>query len=141
MPSSSTVPPTECSPSFQEDFLVKRLVGQGSFAKVYKCIDISSGNVVAVKEIRPPTHHLEEEQVQNEIEICRTLCHVNIVTLHRAFVGAEGPRYLVMDFVNGESLFDEIIRQTVYSEKQAGSIIKQVKQNTIYVLRYNSMTI
>lgn len=113
--------------SFEKNYRIQKFLGKGSFAKVYKCVENSSGQVVAVKEIQNPGNREGTNEVQNEIEICRELNHDNIASLHSAFTDDEGRHFLVLEFVDGESLFDEIVRQTFYSEGQACRIIKQVR--------------
>lgn len=101
------------------------VLGEGSFAKVFRCVEKDSGKSYAAKEL--DCHGDDEYKVKilQEAEILRDLRHENIVTLHQAFT--EGDKiYLVMELVDGGSLFDEIISQTVYSEKQALRITKQV---------------
>ena len=116
------------SPMFEEEFEIQELIGEGSFAKVYKCLEKESSRTFAVKEIRLGEDFSNREVVREEMEIWKDLKHENIVSLHRTFT--ENSRlYLVCEHMDGGSLFDEIVGQNVYSEQQARSIMKQVRKS------------
>ena len=123
---------------FEEKFEIQEFLGQGSFAKVYRCKEKDSGKVFAVKEIRRSRDFSEMEAIKKEVEIWQGLEHSRIVTLHRVFKN-KSSMFLVCECVDGGSLFDEIIGQKFYSEEQARSIVKQVrlrKSSRVYSLEH-----
>ena len=111
---------------FEDEFEIQELIGEGSFAKVYKCLEKESGKTFAVKELHIGENYSDIEAVRKEVEIWKELEHENIVSLHRTFTD-NSRLYLVCEYMDGGSLFDEIVGQKVYSEDQARSIIKQVR--------------
>lgn len=117
--------------TLQDTFDFFEVLGEGSFAKVFRCVDKDSGNSYAAKELDCHGDDEYKAKIEQEVEILKDLRHENIVTLCRSFT--EGDKiYLVMELVDGGSLYDEIITQTVYSEKQALRITKQVCKNKNY---------
>lgn len=117
------------SHTFEEDFEIQGLLGEGSFAKVFKCLERTSGKTFAVKELaRNCQDFTAMKATEEEMAIWKGLQHENIVSLHSIFVD-KSSMYLVCEYMDGGSLFDEIVGQKVYSEGQARSIMKQVSQN------------
>lgn len=111
---------------FEEEFEIQELIGEGSFAKVYKCLEKESGKTFAVKELQIGQNISDMEAIREEMEIWKGLEHENIVSLYRTFTD-NSCLYLVCEYMDGGSLFDEIVGQKVYSEEQARSIMKQVR--------------
>ena len=61
-----------------------RLLGRGSFAKVYKAHNISTGEFVAIKVFDKEAVHRSGtvEQVKREVDVMRRVHHPNVVRLH-----------------------------------------------------------
>lgn len=116
---------------FKEDFEIQDRLGEGSFAKVYKCLERDSGKTFAVKELVHNQHFAEMENGTEEVDIWKELKHENIVSLHRTFTD-NSSLFLVCEYMDGGSLFDEIVGQKVYSEGQARFIMKQVNMKLLY---------
>ena len=86
-------------------------VGEGGMAVVYRAVDKRTGHSVAVKILKPEYIHDAEflARFEREAATASRMSHHNIVNL--LDVGQEGEmRYLVMDYVNGQTLKD-VIRQ------------------------------
>lgn len=111
---------------FEEEFEIQELIGEGSFAKVYKCLEKESGKIFAVKELQIEKDVSDMEAIREEVEIWKGLQHENIVSLHRTFTD-NSCFYLVCEYLDGGSLFEEIVGQKVYNEEQARSIMRQVR--------------
>ena len=111
---------------FQDEFEIQDFIGEGSFGKVYKCLERTSEKTFAVKEL-PRSQALSMETFDNEVEIWKGLEHENIVSLHRTFRD-HSFMYLVCEHIEGGSLFDEIVGHKVYGEEQALNIMKQVSK-------------
>lgn len=111
---------------FEEEYDIQELIGEGSYAKVYKCSEKESGNIYAVKELQIGEKVPDMEAIREEMKIWKGLQHENIVSLHRTFTD-NSCFYLVCEYLDSGSLFDEIVGQKVYTEGQARSIMKQVR--------------
>ena len=116
---------------FEEEFEIQERLGEGSFAKVYKCVERESAKTFAVKQLPRCQDFSEMETREEEIEIWKDLKHENIVALHRTFKD-NSTLLLVCEYMDGGSLFDEIVEQKVYSEEQARCIMKQVSKQSSF---------
>ena len=86
-------------------------VGKGGMALVYRAIDRRTGHNVAVKILRPEYNQDAEftNRFEREALTASKMSHHNIVNL--LDVGQDGDiRYLIMEYVNGQTL-KEVIRQ------------------------------
>lgn len=89
---------------FYGDYKVLYLVGTGTFARVYRAVNIKTGKVVALKALRK-RFRVEPgmtEQFVREGQIGAKLRHPNIVPIYEV---AEKPSpYMTMEFVEGRDL-------------------------------------
>ncbi|MCR4572450.1 MAG: SUMF1/EgtB/PvdO family nonheme iron enzyme [Lentisphaeria bacterium] len=95
-------------------YVVKEELGQGGMGIVYHCLDKVGNTDVAVKCLPPEVSHnpAEMEDVRDNYTLVTKLAHPNIAickTLERD--GDTGDYYLVMDYVDGESLRQWMRRQ------------------------------
>jgi serine/threonine protein kinase len=107
------------------DLLTK--LAEGGMGTVYRGRNRSTGDIVAVKVV--PPHLLSNPVVlkrfEQEYNVARSIDHPNIVKA--LDFGREGElRYLVMEFVDGESLGQKIERDGRMNEEDAIRIIAQV---------------
>ncbi|HUR54396.1 MAG TPA: serine/threonine-protein kinase [Gemmataceae bacterium] len=86
-------------------FTIKRGVGQGTFGEVYFAVS-DGGKEVALKLLRG--HNLESEL--RGIRDCLNVKHPHLVHLYDLLTDATGNRWLVMEYVFGESLAQVINR-------------------------------
>ncbi|KAI3756233.1 hypothetical protein L1987_56052 [Smallanthus sonchifolius] len=86
-----------------------RLIGTGTFAKVYYGREISTGESVAIKVINKDQIRDQGmvEQIQREISATRLLRHPNIVEL-REVLATKSKIYYVMEYVSGGELFAKV---------------------------------
>jgi serine/threonine protein kinase/tetratricopeptide (TPR) repeat protein len=86
------------------------VIGKGGMGTVYKGIDTHTGATVAIKQLKPDI--IEEnpdfvERFEREAEALRRLNHPNIVTVITT-IADDNAHYLVMEYVGGGSLWDEM---------------------------------
>lgn len=128
---------------FSQDFEMKDFIGEGTFAKVFKCVERKTGQDFAVKTFQSEDENFDRQLIDNEVDIWRTLQHRNIVSLHKGFY--EDRRiWVVLELVNGKTLFDEILNQIVLSEEESRGRIQQVRQITLsahYKLKSSSCAV
>ncbi len=89
-----------------EQFLLEEFLGAGAFSKVYRAIDRSSGNPVAVKYLRKDCWH--DDRVRGslirEYEVLQRLNHPNIIRMHAWGTTSRGAVFLVEEYVRGQNL-------------------------------------
>jgi serine/threonine protein kinase len=104
-------------------YRIAKLLGQGGMGAVYRAWDVRLNRPVALKEMIPQLGLGAEalgdlrEQFRQEAQVLATLDHPNLVRVTDYF-SWEGNEYLVMDFVEGESLADRIARDGAQPEGQ-----------------------
>jgi calcium-dependent protein kinase len=108
-----------------------KLLGQGAFGKVKKCVNLKTKIVHAVKIMeKSKMDKGEKVRLSYEIDILKNLDHPNIVKLYEVFED-DKYMYLVTELCTGGELFD-IISDKTFTEKEAAEIIKQVLQAIAY---------
>lgn len=94
---------------FAERYKLIDFLGQGGMSLVYRAVDIRTGHNVAVKILKSEYNDDVEflERFQREAHAAGRMSHHNIVNL--LDVGTEGDfRYLVLEYINGNTLKDII---------------------------------
>ena len=123
---------TYSDPPFEQLYTKGLQLGIGYTSKVYKCTNNETGKVYACKEINKMK--LNQKSSRNgslmarlrvEIDICRRIDHPNIVKIHEVFEDKHTVM-LVMDYMEGGELFDQIIERGSLSEKEAADIVKKI---------------
>lgn len=93
-------------------YVVQAIVGTGGMAVVYRAFDKTKRRVVAIKVLRPEYESDEEfvRRFSREAEAASKVSHENIVNM--LDVGIDGDmRYIVMEYVDGQTLKDMIRKQ------------------------------
>jgi predicted Ser/Thr protein kinase len=107
----------------EDRYRVVRQLGQGGMGAVYQAWDTRLNRPIALKEMRPQagldaaTLAQLRQQFQQEAQILATLTHPNLVRVTDYFSWS-GNEYLVMDFVEGESLAQRIRHEGAMPETQ-----------------------
>ena len=110
------------SGNFRDVYQIGNLLGQGAFGEVRKCINRKTKVIRAVKLVRKESMNREELQsFQEEIAILKQLDHPNILKLYEVFQD-DKRFYLVTELCKGGELFDEIIKNGVFTEKAAAEV-------------------
>jgi 5'-AMP-activated protein kinase catalytic alpha subunit len=88
-----------------------RLLGHGTFAKVYHARNLKSGKSVAMKVVgkEKVIKVGMMEQIKREISVMKMVKHPNIVDLHEV-MASKSKIYFAMELVRGGELFNKIAR-------------------------------
>ncbi|OAX42918.1 Pkinase-domain-containing protein [Rhizopogon vinicolor AM-OR11-026] len=126
-------------------------MGDGAFSNVYKAINLTTGDKVAVKVVRKfelnasqaGEKHLspqfkkkprvtERANILKEVQIMKGTNHPSIV---RLISFSESPEhyFLVMELMEGGELFHQIVKLTYFSENLARHVILQVAHGIRYL--------
>jgi tetratricopeptide (TPR) repeat protein len=122
-------PPTDKGPLGQLDSLhIRREVGRGRFGVVYEAVD-ELDRVVAVKVLKPQLtgDPRERTRLEQEARKAAAVRHDHIVTVHRmGLAPGLGLPYLVMEYLEGETLAARLRRQGVLAPKEVAEVVRQV---------------
>ncbi|XP_054373954.1 serine/threonine-protein kinase PAK 3-like [Molothrus ater] len=130
-PAAASSPPaagTSCSsaaqqPEMREEQGLKTL--STGFGAVYKALDTSSGQQVAIK-IMSLEEEMSEELAANEILAMRDNRNPNIITYLGSYL-VDAELWLAMEFMDGGTLFD-VLRAVYLEEGQIGAVCRECLQ-------------
>ncbi len=107
----------------------RRPLGSGGMGDVWLADDLELGRQVAIKRLRfggPAGLDAElVERMLREARVVARLKHPAIVTLHD-LVRVEGRPYLIMEYVEGESLADRIAREGMLPWTEVASVVADI---------------
>ncbi|KAL5530190.1 SRK1 [Sanghuangporus sanghuang] len=134
-----------------EKFKLLEKMGDGAFSNVYKAMDLTTGDRVAVKVVRKfelnasqdGNKHLnpqfkkrprvtERANILKEVQIMRGTNHPGIVQL-LAFFESDEHYFLVLELMDGGELFHQIVKLTYFSENLSRHVILQVANAIRYL--------
>ena len=114
--------------------MIKEL-GHGSFGHVYRCQEISTGDVYACKKFVKKLIK-NKKGLKTEINLLRATDHPNIIKLYETFEDKHH-LYLIMEECNGGELFQRLAlnakNNKMYTEKDAARIMKQILEAVNYL--------
>jgi len=104
-----------------------RLLGQGTFAKVYYARNLKTGESVAIK-VMAKEKILKVgmiEQIKREVSVMRLVRHPNIVRLYEV-MASKTKIYFVMEYVKGGELFNRVADKGKLKEEEARKYFQQL---------------
>ncbi|CAA2958459.1 CBL-interacting serine threonine- kinase 7-like [Olea europaea subsp. europaea] len=117
-----------------EKYKLGRVLGRGSFAKVYHATSLDDNSDVAIKVIDKATtvDAAMEPRIVREVSAMRRLeHHPNILKLHEV-MATKTKIYLVMELAPGGELFAKLSRQRRFSESTARLYFHQLVSALIF---------
>jgi eukaryotic-like serine/threonine-protein kinase len=134
------------------DYKVLYCVGAGTFARVFRAIHKTTGQMVAVKVLRSSlsnpkgvhekTHKplkLYIDLFRREGEFGQKLKHPNIVEIHEVY--SQGlTHYIVMDFVEGRNLREFYRAKRRFGFLEAAHVVEGVMAGLNYALQQHGIT-
>jgi tetratricopeptide (TPR) repeat protein len=108
-------------------YKILKLLGAGGMGRVYLAEDQKLSMPVAIKVLRDilTQDPVSVKRLITEAKTSILLAHPNILRLHN-FEDGETAKFLVMEYVEGESLADKIAREGKLSEEETRSIAIEV---------------
>ncbi|TNV79205.1 hypothetical protein FGO68_gene13766 [Halteria grandinella] len=103
----------------KQDFFILKVIGRGSFGKVYLVKKKDNDKLYAMKTLKKDQQLLAAQYASTkaEREILEKINHPFIVKLHFAFQTPQ-KLYFVMDFLNGGELFYHLKREGRFTESR-----------------------
>ena len=111
---------SEEAPASLQDFKIKKMIGKGTFGKVFLVQHVANHKLYAMKVIRKDVI-LENEQMENiqlEKDILRQIDHPFLVNMEYVFQN-DYRIYFLMKFVKGGELFRHLVVERLFPEHQA----------------------
>ena len=119
---------------FFQQYRLGRELGRGTYATVRKCTERETDQVYAVKIIdlnsgRAQGWEIKEliKNAKNEAAMQQELTHPNVIEVKELFIDEEaGTVYIVMEYMVGGELFNQLRRHGCYTERKAKLIMRQI---------------
>jgi len=108
-----------------------RVLGQGKYGTVRRCIDRTTGQHYAVKSVRKSEPSVKPADLRREISLLQAMKHDSIIQLRDVY---EDSKYvhLVTDLCTGGELFDKIVEKASSdSENQATNCFEEAEASRI----------
>ena len=117
------------------NYITKFFIGAGTFARVYRAAHREHKRVAAVKVLRRRfrSEPAQVEQFLREASMGKKLKHINIVRVHEVSGDIRAP-YMVMDYVEGETLRQFMARRKKLDLATALSLITDVVNGLDYAI-------
>lgn len=116
-------------PEFASKYRIDSLLGQGGFGAVYKATQLSTGQDVAIKVMKPTSESEQQgliERFRREMRLCAKFSHPNIVRLIDSGHEYEEGLFTVFEFVPGYTLHKLPARRGRLTPAEARDIMLQV---------------
>jgi len=114
-------------------YIILNKLGRGNFAVVRKVQRKKDGKFFAAKIITKKAMKPRDlKLLGEEVNILKKLAHPNINRLIETF-DTKHHLYIVLELLEGENLFENIIKQRKYTEDDAATVVKQVARACEYM--------
>lgn len=111
-------------------------VGRGGFANVFRAVDRTNGETVAVKivNLRSLAEAGHQGRVEREVALHSSLCHPHVARLLDYFeCEHEGYACLVVEYCEGGDLRSALRAAGKFTEREAARIVKQLLEGVAYL--------
>jgi serine/threonine protein kinase len=105
-PLDATASQEVAAPLFASRYEILRMLGEGGTARVYKALDVRASKHVAVKIIEGPAAKTATwaQRLLREVELLKSIRHPNVVEVLDGGRRDDGSPFLVMEYLEGETL-------------------------------------
>ena len=117
---------------FESRYEILAELGTGSFGRVYKARQLSTGQFVAVKVLRfqedqaEASVDLQIRRFEREMRLCAELSHPNIVRLADSGESERGVLYAVFEYVPGVTLAEVLVQEGALQMRETLHLMTQV---------------
>lgn len=119
-----------------KNYQIIRMLGRGATSNVYLGIDKKTLQLVAIKKMRPECSiGIQHKMFAVEASLCGRLKHPNIVSLIEANSSDAGNTYIVMEYVEGETLEKYSTPDNLLPVETVVEIIRQAAEALNYAFQ------
>jgi len=94
-------------------YRIKARIGTGGMGEVYRAVDKTTGEVVAIKVLKQEARTIDRTRFKREVRILAELRHPGVVRYIDHGQTKDGRLFLVMEWLNGEDLAHRLARRPV----------------------------
>ena len=112
--------------AFADRYQFLEKLGEGGMGVVYKVRDIKLDKIVALKTLLPDVSESAKMRFQQEARAVAKLDHPNIIKVYDFGVSEESVPFLVMDFLDGTGVDEEIKKKKYFLVEEAIPLIRSM---------------
>lgn len=111
-----------------EGYRLVEQIGEGGFGRVYKAIQLTTEQSVAIKLLKDSKHSNQKqiERFERETQLSAQISHPHIVKLLDKGHTEDGDLFAAFEFIEGETLKNRIIRKGGLNGLETGLLMAQV---------------
>jgi len=119
---------TQLQAELAPEFTIVRLLGEGAMARVYVAREAALRRLVAIKVLNSEVAEDEtaRKRFERESRSAAKIHHNNVATVHRVGSLEDGTPFIIMEYIEGRNLADELQAQGVMTIEQACQTLSQV---------------
>jgi len=122
---------------FKEDYQIREQLGSGAFGEVRKVVHKKSGLTRAAKILCKDAISTEEHsKLITEVQLLTSLDHPHILKMYEMYED-KNKYYIISEYLEGGELFERIIQNDRFSEKDAAKIMKQILSAIAYCHKHH----
>ena len=124
----SLAPQFTANEIIDQKYQIIELISRGNMGFIYRARHIHLDKIFAIKVLAPdePLKEESKERFQREAHTASSLNHPNIINVHDFGILENGEFYLAMEYLEGESLADNLSREKRLDFHSALPIFKQI---------------
>lgn len=122
--------------NIKDDYILGDVIGHGGFSRVYEAYKMPRNERFAIKCYSKTVLKDKKHLVEEEINIMKKLQHPNIVQYFDCYE-SQLHYYLVLEYAVGGELFDRILYNGHYSEKDSSRLTLQILSAVNYLHSLN----
>lgn len=111
-----------------------KTLGEGTFGKVKRAEHTETGELVAIKVL--DKERIQQQnmgaQIKREVSVMKSMAKNPRVVQLREVLASKAKIYLVLELVTGGELFDEIVRDTKFTEEKARFYFRQLVEGLLF---------
>jgi predicted Ser/Thr protein kinase len=110
---------------------IDAILGEGAFGKVFRAYDRELDRLIAIKLSHPEQEAVFQQSLLDEARLAAQLRHPGIVAIYDVGRASDGSTFVVMEYVDGQSLRELLARERP-SVDRAARIIEEVAKAVHY---------
>lgn len=121
---------------YQQDYKILSEIGQGSFGKVLKVQHLLYPDQIYAMKVIKRRSQDDERMIIQEINSLKKLDHPNIMKVYEFYSDSDN-YYLILEYCQGQELFDYLINQGTFNEINAAKIMYQLLSSVSHAHNHN----
>ncbi|KAL0082583.1 kinase-like domain-containing protein [Phycomyces blakesleeanus] len=95
-------------------------IGKGQFGSVYRGLDLTTGEIVAVKRVKIVNGELDQEEIMKEVSLLKALSHTNVIQ-YIGFIKTQNHMNIILEYAENGSLMSTLKAFGAFPEKLVAS--------------------